>query len=108
VPYLFFLKENALYFADCLPVLALEYLISLQFSNFLVPVGGGIALWIVSLSVLNWRYGFLFPYAYCGLHYLKSVGQYHQTINFHLLALGYFVVFTVVGYILYITKRQKG
>jgi len=108
VPYLFFLKENARYFADCLPILALEYLISLQFSNFLVPVGGGIALWIFSLSLLNWKYAYLFPYTYCGLHYLSSAGRYNQSISIHLLAIGYFVVFALIGYILYVTKKQKG
>ena len=39
-----FLKEDALYFIDCLPIVALQYLISLRFKNFLVPVGAGAAL----------------------------------------------------------------
>ncbi len=108
VPYLFFLKENARYFADCLPILGLEFLISLQFSNFLVPVGGGLALWIFSLSLLNWKYGFVFPYVYCALHYVATTGKYAPSVNIHLLAAGYFVAFTVISYVLYITKRQKG
>jgi lantibiotic transport system permease protein len=108
VPYLFFLNENLRYFADCLPILALEFLVSLQFSNFLVPVGGGVVLWILSLSVLNWHYGYLFPYAYCGLHYLKSLGKYTQNTHIHSMAIGYFILFTAASYILYVAKRQKG
>lgn len=108
LPYRFFLVEDARYFADSLPIIALEYLVSLQFSNFLVPVGGGVALWILSLSVLNWNYGYLFPYAYCGLHYLSSVGRYVHPANLAALSLSYFLVFTLTGYILYVTKKQKG
>jgi hypothetical protein len=108
IPYLFFLKENARYFADCLPIFALEYLVSLQFANFLAPVAGGIALWIFSLSVLGWKYGYLIPYTYCGLHFQRNAGRYSQDISIHLLAIGYFVAFTVIGYVLYVTKKQKG
>jgi lantibiotic transport system permease protein len=108
VPHLRFLKEELRYFVDCLPVLGLEYLVSLQFSNFLVPVGGGIAVWMLSLSVLNWKYSYLFPYTYCGLYYFRIVGRYKQIIPIHLLAIGYFAVFTVAGYILFLTKKQKG
>lgn len=108
VPYLFFLKENLRYFADCLPILGLEYLLSLQFSNFLVPVGGGIAIWIFSLSLLNWKYGYIFPYVYCALHYVAGRGRYVPPVNIHPLAVGYFILFTIISYILYLTKKQKG
>ena len=108
VPYLFFLREDLRYFADCLPILGLEFLFSLQFSNFLVPVGGGVAAWILSLAVLNWKYGYLFPYTYCGLYYLRVVGRYTQNTPIHLWALAYFAVFVVAGYVLFLTKRQKG
>jgi hypothetical protein len=35
IPFLLFLKENIKFFIDCLPILALQYLISLRFKNFL-------------------------------------------------------------------------
>jgi hypothetical protein len=41
IPYLVFLKENVLFFICCLPIIALQYLISLKYKNFLVPVGAG-------------------------------------------------------------------
>jgi hypothetical protein len=108
IPYLFFLKQEMRYFADCLPILGLEYLVSLQSSNFLVPVGGGIGLWIASLSVLNWKYGYLFPYTYLGLNYFRVMGRYTASTPIHLWAMGYFVVFVTAGYILFLMKRQKG
>lgn len=65
IPYAYFLSANANFFLDCLPILALQCLISLQFKNFLAPVGSGFALWflgvgmkVISLVRLyNWRRG---------------------------------------------------
>ena len=108
VPYLFFLKESLKYFIDCLPIVALQYMVSLQAKNFLVPVGTGIALWILSIAVLSWKYGHLFPYTYCGYNYLRGIGKYTRDTPLHLLALGYFMIFTITGYVLYIVKKEKG
>jgi hypothetical protein len=108
VPYMFFLKDDVAYFIDCLPIIALQYLVSLLAKNFLVPVGGGIALWILAIAVLSWRYGYLIPYTYCGFNYLKAEGRYNSHINIHLMAIGYFITFTVAGYILYVSKKEKG
>jgi hypothetical protein len=111
IPFDFFLKENALYFIDCLPIIALQYLLSLKFKNFLVSVGVGFVLWVGALASLSWKFGFIIPYTYCTFNYLKdsSGGKvYLPTINIHYFAISYFVIFTVVGYILYITKREKG
>jgi lantibiotic transport system permease protein len=108
IPFLYFLEENTKYFIDCLPILALQYLISLQFKNFLVPVGAGIALWIVSIAVLSWEYGHYLPYTYCGFNYLEGLGRYNRAVPIHTLAIIYFIVFTAAGYILYITKKEKG
>lgn len=108
VPYVIFLKESFKYFIDCLPIVALQYTISLQARNFLVPVGAGIALWILSIALLGWEHGHLFPYSYCGFNYLRGIGKYQGDAPLHLLALIYFIFFTVAGYILYIGKKEKG
>lgn len=107
-PFKYFATQAGEYFIDCLPIIALQYLISLQFRNFLVPIGAGIGLWILSIAVLTWKYGYLIPYTYCAYTYLKTVGKLKSDMNFHLLALSYFVGFTVLSYILYITKKEKG
>jgi hypothetical protein len=111
-PFVSFLKEDGLFFIDCLPIVALQYLISLKYKNFLVPVGIGFMLWIVSLASLSWKYGYLVPYSYCMFNYLKGDAGGRRAVvpvfNIHLLAIGYFVVFTIISYILYISKREKG
>lgn len=110
-PYKYFLQENALYFIDCLPILALQYLISLKYKNFLVPVGVGFVLWVGALAALSWRYGYCVPYTYCMYNHLKTATAGKAAIpafNIHYMATGYFVLFTAISYLLYITKKEKG
>ncbi len=111
IPWTTFLREDALYFVDCLPIVALQYLVSLRFKNFLVPVGAGFLLWIGALGALRWTYGYFIPYTYCIFNYLKTgvdTKAVIPAVNIHLFAAGYFACFTLAGYILYITKREKG
>jgi hypothetical protein len=111
IPYTYFLKENMLYFVDCLPIVALQYLIALKFKNFLVPVGLGFLFWVGSLAALSWKFGYVLPYTYCMYNYLKGGVQTKAavpTFDFHMLALGYFVVITAISYVLYITNKEKG
>lgn len=111
LPYMFFLRENGLYFLDCLPIVALQYLISLKFKNFLVPVGLGFVFWITALGALSWKYGYIIPYTYGMFNYLKDVTETRAIVpeaNIHLLAIGCFIVITAVSYFLYLTKKEKG
>ena len=61
-----------LYFIDCLPIVAAQFLISLRFKNFLVPVGVGFLAWVGALASLPWKFGYLIPYTYCMLNYVKD------------------------------------
>lgn len=108
IPFLFFLKENAKYFIDCLPIVALQYLVGLQFKNFLVPVGGGIVCWILSIAVLTWQYGYFIPYTYAGLDYLGGLGRVKVAVNVHWWSLCYFAGLTLLSYQLFMRKREKG
>jgi hypothetical protein len=64
LPWADFLRANALYYVDTLPIVALQYLIALRFKNFLVPVGLGFVFWVGSLAALTWQYGYFIPYTY--------------------------------------------
>ncbi|HKP68722.1 MAG TPA: ABC transporter permease, partial [Pyrinomonadaceae bacterium] len=111
LPYEFFLKENLLYFVDCLPIVALQYLISLRYSNFLIPVGLGFLFWAGSLGALSWKFGYLIPYTYTMFNYLKDATQTRAVlpdVNIHVMAILFFVVFTIAGYLLFLNKREKG
>ena len=108
IPYAYFLGEDTRYFIAYLPIVALQYLISLRFKNFLVPVGGGIALWILSVAVLSWKYGYLIPYTYCSFNYLKDQPKFSQPNHLLAFAGGYFILFTITAYLLYIYQKEKG
>jgi len=111
MPVELFLKANFNFFVDCLPILALQYLISLQFKNFLIPIGVGLIVWVLSIGMLSWEYSFLIPYAYCSLDFVSQPGQKFPRqfpINLQLLAFVYFLIFIFVGYILYLAKKEKG
>ena len=111
IPFLSFLKQDGLYFIDCLPIIALQYLLSLKYKNFLVPMGAGFLLWIMALGSLVWKYGYTIPYSYVIYNYLadEPVSKAAKPgMDIHLLAVGYFIMITVTGYILYVTKKDKG
>lgn len=112
IPYLVFLKANLNFFLDCLPILALQYLISLQFKNFLVPVGAGFVIWFLGVGLLAWEYSYLFPYVHSTLDFLISSNQFGNRkippLNIQFLALTYFALFSIMSYVLYVKKKEKG
>lgn len=110
IPYETFLVKNLHFFVECLPVLALQYLLSLQFKNFLVPIGAGFVIWILGIGLLSWDYSFVFPYILSGLDFLKSSGNLKRDlpVNLQWLSLVYFFVFLGAGWFLYVTKSEKG
>ncbi len=111
IPYVDFLIEDAWYFVDCLPIVAVQYAASLRFSNFLVPVGVGFVAWVAALAALPWQYGFAIPYTYCMYDYLEDRPGKSTIIpdaDFHSWAIGYFVLFTIVGYWMFANRNEKG
>jgi hypothetical protein len=111
IPFLVIFKEDMYYFIDCLPIIALQYLISLKFKNFLIPISIGFGLWVASISAISWKFGNLIPYTYCILNYLKEKPHTNiaiSSLNIHYLAITYFLVFTICSYLLYINKKEKG
>ncbi len=106
-----FSQQTMLYFVDCLPIVAAQYLLSLHFRNFLVPIGTGFMAWVAALAALSWKFGYLVPYAYTLFDYLQGSANARVAaplIDVHLLAAAYALAFVVGGYVLFIARRQKG
>lgn len=111
VPWSQFGVESWHYFLGCLPIVAAQYLISLQFRNFLAPIGIGFGLWVGALAALSWKFGYLIPYTYPIFTYLKSWNPAKAAIpaaNLEYWALGYFVFFIVLGFGLFWAKKERG
>jgi hypothetical protein len=110
VPLEAFLWHDLLYMIDLLPILALQYLLSLQYKNFIVALGGGVLLWIAALSALRWEYGYTIPYTYIIVGYLQSAASAKGPswpVNIHLLAGVYASAFFSLGAVLYLTKKDR-
>jgi lantibiotic transport system permease protein len=110
VPWRQLLEDNVSIFVLSMPILTLQYLLSLHFKNFLIPVGAGMVIWLLGTLALSWKYSFIFPYLYTAFYQLVAQGaQLHSAVpNVHMLAIGYSILFTAIAYGLYITKSDKG
>lgn len=111
IPFAEFLYDDLRFFLTCLPIVALQYLLSLRFGNFMVSVGIGFMLWVGSLAALSSRWGVLSPYAYTMLEYLRNEPQNKlppPMFDIHGLAMGYSAMFVAMGYALFALRRQKG
>lgn len=110
-PFGFFLREDVKFFIDCLPMIAFQYLLSLRFKNFLVPVGVGFFAWILGIGFLSWKYSYIFPYAYTSLDHFQSSRQIIHApppARLQVFALSYFALFIVAGYLIYVKQKVKG
>ncbi|MBL0745493.1 ABC transporter permease [Chryseolinea lacunae] len=111
IPSDLFVRETLLFFLDTLPIVGLQYLLSLHYKNFLVSIGTGVILWIAALGSLKWKFGFAVPYTYPIFNYLKSLPDNKiaaPLVSVHVMAVIYFVVFVGVGFWLFVSKREKG
>lgn len=110
-PFQFFWDTGLRFFIASLPIVAMQYLISLQFRNFFVPLGAGIGLLLASLTVLEWEYGYLLPYSYSPYNFFILRGADMKALagtDLEWYALGYSVLFIAVSFVLYIAKKDKG
>jgi CubicO group peptidase (beta-lactamase class C family) len=99
-------KNNARFFVNCLPVLAGQYLLSLHIRNFIVPIGIGFILVVASLIAISWHFGYVIPYTYCALQYLGRDSKISTSVNLQAWAWGYFWLFTLVNYGLFVVRNQ--
>jgi hypothetical protein len=111
MPIRIFLRENGLYFVDCLPIVAAQYAMSMRLRNFMLPIGVGFLTWVGALGALPWKYAYVIPYSYTLLNYLKNESTGKAAIpdvNFHWLAVAWFFVFSAIGYALFAGRAEKG
>lgn len=103
--------QNLHYFIDILPIVALQYLLSLHFKSFLTPLGIGMAQWIVVLGCNSWKYLYIFPYSCIELDYLmtsKMRMSAYLPMSVQILSLCYFALIALVGLWMYTTKTDRG
>lgn len=105
------LRENALYFMDCLPILGAQYLMALRSPNVLVPIGIGFMAWVGAVAAVSSKLAIWWPYGFTIIHYLRDKPKGAHLAAYgglHWLAAAFFVVLTAISYLLFVTKREKG
>ena len=105
------LRENAFYFLECLPIIAVQYLMALRSNNILIPIGVGFAAWVGALAAVSSKVAIWWPYGYTIVHYLRDKpkgAHFAAYTQLHWLAFGAFVLLTLVSYAAFVMKRERG
>lgn len=105
-PFKEFFAGNCSYFIYALPIISLQYLLSLHIKNFVIPIGIGLVLVVASLIGINFQYGYIIPYIYGAMKFLVADNRISPNININYWALGYFLFFTAANYLIFICKTQ--
>lgn len=106
-----FWRESALYFVDCLPIVAAQYFIALRVPNALVPIGIGFVAWVGALASVSSRFAIWWPYSYSIIRYIRASpkgAHLASHTQLHWLAMAFFLVLTVISAVAFITKQEKG
>lgn len=103
LPVRFIFEETMKSFISILPILGLQYLLSLQYKNFIVAIGIGLVLYVGTMPMSRVDFSFISPYSYA-LHYFDQKFNDHH----YLRAIIYFLGLFVASFILYLKKKVKG
>lgn len=98
-------------YISILGITAIQYWLSLRFKNFIAPVGIGLALVIGSIVALNvhWVHIYKYPYSFPILSYDFMQKKNRPFLENHELnSIGYFVFFTLFGFLDMKTRKEKG
>ncbi|RTL59581.1 MAG: hypothetical protein EKK37_07385 [Sphingobacteriales bacterium] len=103
-----FLTLNLRTFISTLGIIAIQYVLSMRFKNFIIPIGIGLACLIATLIAMGWEHIFKIPYAHPFLtmrfhEVKKGVLQNHEWN-----AIGYFIVFTTIGFFDMKYRKERG
>jgi len=104
-------RENALYFLDCLPIVAAQYFMALRTNQVLVPIGVGFLAWVGALAAVSSNLAVWWPYSYTILHYLRTQpkgARFLPYTQLPWLAAAFFVAITIAGYWAFATRSEKG
>jgi hypothetical protein len=101
---------NAKMYLSVLGVSAIMYWLALRFKNFIAPMGIGLALLIGSIMALafHWEHVYKLPFAHPILTLMSTEKSHKYVENHEWNALGYFLLFTLVGYLDLKLRKEKG
>jgi lantibiotic transport system permease protein len=107
-PVQLFAARSVKLFLDGLPIVALQYLLSLRVKNFMVPLGIGMGLWLAAIGGLSWKYIYLIPYGYTAMDFLSMSGARSFSASIHLLSLAFFIGISLLSVVMYLRQDDRG
>lgn len=102
------LADSGRFYLACLPIVTLQCLVSLLSRNYLVPIGMGLAGWIIAMMSLFWKYAFTIPYIYTSQVFMNRMQSTVYGISDYHWMVGYTLLFALLGLVTYLIKKQKG
>lgn len=109
LPWNWWMHTNALLFISCLPVVAVQYSVSITFRNFLIPVGAGMTLLIGSLISISWKYIYVSPYAHPSIQFLllnHQIKPDRLPMAIQWMSLLFFAVVSLLSWGLYVYRKD--
>jgi hypothetical protein len=105
------MQLNAKTYISILGISAIQFWLSLRFKSFIGSVGIGLVLLIGSMIAtgLQWEHVYKIPYAHPILTLMSMKGKGPLVLENHELnSIGYFVFFTVLGFLDLRFRKEKG
>lgn len=112
IPWAVQFKLSARTFLALLAIISIQYWFSLRFRNFIVPIGLGLGLLVMTLVAMNWEHINKLPYAFPYLTFSSSVadetGVRNQIKNHEIYSFVYFLAFSLIGYMDMRMRKERG
>lgn len=99
------------YFIACLPIVALQFVLSLHFRNFAFPMAIGFGLWFLSVGLLSWEFSWTLPFAHGAYFHLAHIGEpkgLSVPFDLKLMSIGCAAVFFLLGWAMFVYKSERG
>lgn len=97
------LNQGGQYLFACLPIIAIQFGLSLKFKNIILPMGVGLLGVIGAAIGLSWDYIQYIPYS----HPLMEA-QHKLDGSLHWYTIGAFVIISILSFLLYRSKKDFG
>lgn len=106
-----FLKMNFKIYIAVLGMIAIQYWLALRFKSFIASIGIGLLLGIGSIIAFasGWAHIYKYPYSFAVLSLDSTYTPGRPFLENHELnSIGYFIFFTVLGFLDMKTRKAKG
>lgn len=108
IPVMHILTENLNYFFVAVPMILLQYMLSMHFRNFVIPLGVGLVLVVLGITAISWEHNYMIPSLYPFLYHLTANQPGTPPFNVLQWTSVASVLLLAAGFLLYLFKPQKG